>query len=130
MNQPGESDVSQPSFPLFKPARRHPDDEMFFSLADVVHREVMRASLDGPDPDAIEKTRFTLDLPTGIEEHLQALATAMGSSRRAMAAKLLTGAILETLTLLQQADESEVETKAVWLTYCEALDELRKARAA
>jgi hypothetical protein len=60
-----------------------------------------------------------------MEQHLQALARAMGSSRRAMAAKLLTGAILDAINTLQRADDSDVEMQAVFDEYCEALRQNR-----
>lgn len=122
--------MTQPSFPLFKPAPEPRREDMVLGVFDVVRREVLRASLDGPDPDAVERVRFSLDLDAGVEQHLQALATAMGSSRRSMAAKLLTGAIFETMNTLHRAGENQPEMQAVWEEYCDALEALRTDAAA
>jgi hypothetical protein len=119
--------MRQPSFPLFKPTSDEPEDGAIFGVFDVIRNEVQRAALVGSDPEAIERIRFSLDLSAPMEQHLQALASAMGSSRRSLAAKLLTGAILDAVNTLQRSDDRDVEMAAVWSEYRDALDAIRQA---
>lgn len=118
--------MAQPSFPLFQPARDNDNDQVFMGVFDIVRHEVTRAALDGIDPDAVTRVRFTIDLPSGIEQHLQALSHALGSSRRAMAAKLLTGAVLDAVNMLNQESREEPESAAVYDVYCDALARIQK----
>lgn len=122
--------MSQPSFPLFQPARENDLDAPLMGVFDIVRHEVMRAALEGSDPDAVTRVRFTLDLTDHIEQHLQALAHALGSSRRAMAAKLLTGAVLDAVNMLSQESHQDPESAAVFDVYCDALNKLKKDASA
>ena len=119
--------MRQPSFPLFKPSIEPDDEGAIFGVFDVIRNEVQRAALVGSDSEAIERIRFSLDLSSPMEQHLQALASAMGSSRRSLAAKLLTGAILDAVNTLQRSDDRDVEMAAVWAEYREALETIRQA---
>lgn len=130
VDQPVIQPMSQPSFPLFQPAREDPDEPVFMGLYDVIRHEVTRAALEGSDPDAITRVRFTIDLTDHIEQHLQALAYALGSSRRAMAAKLLTGAVLDTVNTLSQESRTDPESAAVFDVYCDSLAKLKQDAAA
>lgn len=121
--------MSQPSFPLFKPIHDNDLDHIVMGVYDVVRNEVRRAALVGSDPDAATHVRFSIDISPNIEQHLQALALALGSSRRAMGAKLLTGAVLDAINTLRHeasTDDADPESAAVFDVYCDALDKLKK----
>jgi hypothetical protein len=117
--------VTQPSLPLFTRTDDEPPTDLVFGVFDVLRAEVQRACYEGADPEIEPHTRFSIDLPTGMEHHLRALATALGTSRRALAARLLSGAILDSLNSLQQGADSH-EFAAVLEEYQTALAALRK----
>lgn len=131
MNQPSESPMDQPSFPLFKPAIERPGDDAVFSVSDVLHREVMRAALDGPDADAVRRQRISLDVDHNTLDALHALGVALGSTRRAMATKLLEGAVWEAVNGLARAaaDDRAHEYAAVLDVFQTAWDQRRSLRA-
>jgi hypothetical protein len=127
--------MPQPSFPLFKPALDEPPDDLVFSVEELVDREVRRAALVGPDSDAVERIRISIDLNTHAIDALQALATALGSSRRATAAKLLNIAIWDAVNQLarrgaESNPDAEPEYQAVLDVFQSAYDELRAKRRA
>lgn len=125
--------MSQPSFPLFQPANDHDRDHIVLGVDDVNRNEIRRAALTGSDPDAITRVRFSVDLPPHIEQHLQALAHALGSSRRAMGAKLLTGAVLDAINTLRHEatnPHADPEAAAVFDVYCHALDNIEAGKPA
>lgn len=125
--------MSQPSFPLFQPTNDNDRDLIVMGVNDVIRNEIRRAALTGADPDAITRVRFSVDLPPRIEQHLQALAYALGSSRRAMGAKLLTGAVLDAINTLRYeatADNADPEAAAVFDVYCDALENIEAGKPA
>lgn len=125
--------MAQPSFPLFKPVLDSDQDHIVLGVYDVIRNEVRRAALVGADPDAATHVRFSVDVSPHIEQHLQALAHALGSSRRAMGAKLLTGAVLDAINTLRHEasmDDADPESAAVFDVYCDALDKLKKDASA
>jgi hypothetical protein len=133
VNHTPESHVAQKSFPLFTPARQDIPDEATFSVSGMLDREVRRAALDGPDPDAIQRQRITLDVDVRTLDALQALALATGSSRRSMAHKLLEAATWEAVNDLcsrGQGSDSDPLFAAVYDEFSAALDALRKERDA
>lgn len=123
--------MDQPSFPLFKPAIERPADDAVFSVSDVLHREVMRAALDGPDDSAAERQRISLDVGLHTLDALHALGVALGSTRRAMATKLLEGAVSEAVNGLARmaSDRNGVEYAAVLDVFQGAWDKRRADRA-
>ena len=125
--------MSQPSFPLFKPVADRDRELIVMGVDDVLRNEIRRAALTGSDPDAVTRVRFSVDLTPHIEQHLQALAHALGSSRRAMGAKLLTGAVLDAInTLRHEATDpnADPEAAAVFDVYCDALDNIEAGKPA
>lgn len=119
------------NFPLFKPAIEEPPEELPPSVSDLLDREVRRAALVGSDPDADARGAMTVDLPTTALDALQALATATGSSRRAMGGKLLNAAIWEAVNELAhhaQGSRSLPEYEAVFSEFTDEFNELRAAR--
>jgi hypothetical protein len=123
----------QRSFPLTTGLEPDAPDEVVFGVFDVLRNEAYRAAFVGVDADAPEPVKFTVQLSPDMDAHARALAVALGTSRRALASKLLTGAILETLNTLRNARGHEVPTReeisltVVWDEYLEALEEIRSA---
>lgn len=127
MNHPSESPLDQPSFPLFKPAIERLPDELTTSVSEVLHREVMRASLEGTDPTAVEHQRISLDIDVHTLDALHALGVALGSSRRAMAKKLLESAVWEAINdLSRMANDDRPEYAVVLDIFQSAYNEKRK----
>lgn len=123
--------MPQPSFPLFQPALHDPPEDMVFSVSDVLDREVRRAALEGPDPEAIERQRISLDLDSRTLDAVQALAHATGSTRRAMATKLIDAAVWQAVNELcrnAQGTNAEPEYAAVLDVFQDAYNELRARR--
>jgi hypothetical protein len=131
INHHSESAMGQTSFPLFRPAVEEPPEDLVFSVSQALYHEVKRAALIGPDPAAIERVRLTLDVSVHTIDALQALATATGSSRRAMATKLLDAAVWEAVNdLSQNAQGAQAipEYEAVLFEFEEAYNSLRAQR--
>lgn len=123
--------MTQPSFPLFKPAIERLPEDLTFSVSDVLHREVMRAALDGPDPDAVHRQRISMDLPVHTLDALHALGAALGSTRRAIATKLLDGAVWEAVNeISRMAQDDRVEYQAVAEVFDTEYRERRASRGA
>lgn len=123
--------MAQPSFPLFRPALEEPPEDLVFSVSDVLEREVRRAALEGPDPAANRRVRLTLDIDVSTIDAVQALAHATGTTRRAMATRLLDGAVWEAVNELcrrAQGKDSEPEYEAVLDVFTDAHNELRRRR--
>lgn len=119
------------TFPLFRPVLNEPPEELPPSVSDLLDREVRRAALVGSDPDAVERAALTVDLPTVALDALQALANATGSSRRAMAGKLLNTAIWQAVNELSHhahGSQSLPEYEAVYAEFNDAFNELRASR--
>lgn len=104
--------VKQPEFPLLF-SRDDPHADFIHDVFSTVLKEAQRAAFVGRDDEAVERVRFSIDLPVGMNEHLQALAIALGSSRRAMATKLLTGAILEAVNAIER-EGSRTDPEMHW----------------
>ncbi len=122
--------MAQPSFPLFKPARDDWPEDPEFGVFDVLRNEARRAAFEGSGEG--DNVRFSLDIPDWCERHLQAMATALGMSRRALGAKLLKGAILEAMNTLSregQRKDPDPEFYAVWSEYEAALEQQQKDAA-
>ena len=107
MNHRSEPSVDQPSFPLFKPAVEKLPEELTRSVSDVLHSEVMRAAMEGPDTESVERQRISLDLDVHTLDALHALGVSLGSTRRAMATKLLVGAVWEAVNDLSRMAHSD-----------------------
>jgi hypothetical protein len=122
----------QRSFPLITGLEPDAPEEAIFGVFDVLRNEVHRATFVGSDPDASEPVKFTVQLSPDIDVHARALAVALGTSRRSLASKLLTGAILETLNSLRNApvdrfgSEEDFGLSAMWSEYLAALKEIRE----
>lgn len=119
--------MKQPEFPLFEPRDRLDEERVVTDVFSTIVQEVERAAYVGRDEAAQEKVRFSVDVGEWLDRHLRALAIALGTSRRALAAKLLSGAILEAINTLEkegQGDNAHVHFVAVRDTYLEALKEL------
>ncbi len=123
----------QRSFPLTVGLEPDAPDEVVLGVFDVLRYEAYRAAFVGGDPDAPEPVKFTVQLSPDMDAHARALAVALGTSRRALASKLLTGAIIETLNTLRTSRPDEVPSReeialsVVWDEYLEALAEIRSA---
>lgn len=123
--------MSAASFPLFRPVAEDIPDDPPGSISDLLDREVRRAALVGSDPDADERLTLTVDLPATAVDALQALATATGSSRRAMGSKLLTAAVWQAVQELHhfgQGERAVGEYEAVLEHWVEAYNDARAAR--
>ena len=96
-------------------------------LARLLDHEVKRAAFSGRDPDAIERVRFTVDLPADSDMELRALASALCSSRRALASKLLSAAVEQWVQDIQHEarEHPETEFSAVLELFGEELARLR-----
>lgn len=122
--------MKQPEFPLFDQLYREPPDERegVTDVFSTIVQEAYRAAYVGRDMSDVEQVRFSVDIPDWLDEHLRALAIALGSSRRALAAKLLTGAVLEAVNHLGRegsGPNAELHFMAVNDTYVDALKDLR-----
>ena len=122
--------MSPSTFPLFRPAIEEPPEDLNYGVSDLIDREVRRAALMGPDPDAVTKTQMTLDIPDIAIDALQALATAIGSSRRAMAGKLLEAAVWQAVNELHHHANDMPEYEAVRDLFTDAFNAAKQARAA
>jgi hypothetical protein len=124
--------VKQPEFPLFEPRERDDERDVVTDVFSTIVHEVNRAAYVGRDTSEVERVRFSVDVPDWLDLHVRALAIALGTSRRALAAKLLNGAILEAINVLQRegsGPNAEVHFIAVLDTYNDAMKDLRESNA-
>lgn len=122
--------MSQPTFPLFKPARTGFEEGVVRGVYDVVRNEVQRAAFDGPGEG--DHVRFNIDVPESLEVYLRALAIALGMSRRALAAKLMIGGLIEALeTISKEGSRTDAlpEFIAVLGEFEAALEKLKSESA-
>ena len=123
----------QRSFPLVEGLEPDAPDELVFGVFDVLRNEARRAAFEGPDSEADEPVKFTVQLSPTMDQHVRSLAIAFGTSRRSLSSKLLTGAILESITALSREASSDIQHTddlafdAVWSEYLSALKETRKS---